>query len=146
VERTRFYARLIMTVWLLLEGSVFGLLLPKVDLKLNKDSGPALLAAAFTALAFVYPFRAALNAYQDLPAYRERAELWDLRDAYFIRHASAGELDIVAPGFSGVDGVKELDDRERHWVNKCAAAYYGVNTIRVLSIPDEFLQEVLREN
>ena len=146
VDRARFFAAFLMIAVFMFEGMLVGIWLSRVRLSALRFSYLPDISILVLLIAACYPFRAALNAYQDLPAYRERAELWDLRDAYFIRHASAGELDIVAPGFSGVDGVKELDDSERHWVNKCAAAYYGVNTIRVLSIPDEFLQEVLREN
>jgi hypothetical protein len=141
VERVRFYARLIMTVWLMLEGALLGWSLAGIS------AGPsnrlAVLAGSvlFTAIVVVYPFRAAVQAALKIPEYSERAALWDARDDYVRRLAESGERDLVVPGFSGVYGVKELDDYETHWVNLCAAEYYGVNSIRTVSVPDEYLWE-----
>jgi len=141
VERVRFYARLIMTVWLMLEGALLGWSL--ADLpggRLNRlvVFGGSIL---FTAISAFYPFRAAIQAALKIPEYSERAALWDARDDYVRRLAESGESDLVVPGFSGVYGVKEWDDYETHWVNLCAAEYYGVNSIRTVSVPDEYLWE-----
>ena len=143
VERMRFAARWTIVLCLMLEGGMFGLLLS------GRSYGYAAVriaaAGLFSIIAIVYPLRAAVNIHQDVPEYRERAELWDLRDAYIVKHAALGETDIVVPGFSGVYGIKELDDDQNHWVNICAAQYYGVHSIRTVPVPDEYLREFFSE-
>jgi hypothetical protein len=145
VERMRFAARWITILCLMLEGGMFGLLLQDVSLKPYRYVASITVAALFLTIAIIYPVRAALNIYHDVPEYRERAWLWDLRDAYILQHAALGEMDIVVPGFSGVYGIKELDDDQNHWVNICAAQYYGVNSIRTVPVPDEYLREFFSE-
>lgn len=146
VERARFLARTLLISSFMLEGALLGLLLEHVQFKPNKALGKWFVMTVFAVVAVVYPLRAAVNLYKsDIPEYRERAKLWDLRQDYIIRHAEAGERDIVIPGFSGVYHVKELDSNPNHWVNLCAAQYYGVDSIRVVSVPDEKIQEFLNE-
>jgi hypothetical protein len=144
VERMRFAARWVMTLCLMFEGGVLGLLLSR-RLSSQRYLWQAGAACLFLILAIFYPLRALLHVYGDVPEYRERAELWDLRDDYIHRHASLGETEIVIPGFSGVYGVKELDDDATHWVNMCAAEYYGVNSIRTVPVPDEYLRDFFSE-
>ena len=98
----------------------------------------------FFVLAF-YPFRAGLQILQDHSAYRLRAELWDKRDSIIRNLQAEGETDLVVIQFDGIDGVKELDVYETHWVNRCAAAYYHVNSIRALPIPGEYIPEYFGE-
>ncbi|RJP51739.1 MAG: hypothetical protein C4557_07440 [Anaerolineaceae bacterium] len=146
VERARFLARSILIAAFMLEGALFGLLSEHIQFKSNKVLGQWVVMVVFALIAIVYPLRAAVNLYKsEVPEYRERAELWDLREDYIIRHAEAGEKDIVIPGFSGVYHVKELDNNPDHWVNLCAAQYYGVDSIRAVSVPDENLLEFLNE-
>jgi hypothetical protein len=146
VERMRFMGRSIMTAGLMLEGALFGLLLQNMQFKFNRVFGRLAIGALFAVIAIVYPLRAAWSVYRDkVPEYSLRAELWDLRNAYIIRHASRGEEDIIVPGLSGVYGIKELDDNQNHWVNNCAAQYYGVNSIRAVPVPDEYMEGYLSE-
>jgi hypothetical protein len=145
VARMRFAARLVMSICLLLEGSLLGILLAQIHTRSNRLFWQGVPAVLFAAVSILYPFRAVWQAYREIPAYRERAALWDARDAFIRRHVARGETDIVAPGLSGVDGVKELDVRETHWVNRCAAHYYGANTIRAIPVPDEFMDDVLND-
>ncbi len=141
IERMRFAARCFLTICLMLEGGLFGWLV--------RDLFPAsrrlrfAVAGLFAVIAIVYPVRAAFNLLPEIAEYRERAHMWDLRDAYIIRHAALGDVDIIVPGFSGVNGVKELDDDQTHWVNLCAANYYGVGSIRAVYVPDEYMLDYL---
>ena len=41
-----------------------------------------------------------------------------------------GETDLLIVQLDGVEGVKEMEITEKHWVNRCAAKYYEVNSIR----------------
>jgi hypothetical protein len=146
VERARFLARTILIASLMLEGALIGLLLGHVQFKKNPALDQWVVAAAFAMVAIIYPIRAAMNIYQfDVPEYRERAEWWDLREAYIVRHAGMGEKDIVIPGFSGVYQVKEIDNNPNHWVNTCAAQYYGVDSIRAVNMSDEHILDYLNE-
>lgn len=98
----------------------------------------------FVAISTAYPLRAAFALFQNtLPEYRERAELWDLRDAYIHRRIAEGETDLFIPGFGGAHGVKELDSNPAHWINVCAANFYRVSSIQSFSTKD--LLEALSE-
>jgi len=144
VERMRFLARFLMVSAFMMDGGLIGILLKKVQLKPNPALSRWIAIALFAFISIVYPIRKAVQIYRiDLPEYSQRAEHWDLRDAFIIRHADAGEQDLIVPGFSGVYHVKELDSNPNHWVNACAARFYGVNSIRSVTVPDaEFLDFV----
>jgi hypothetical protein len=146
VERMRFLARSIMSAAFMFEGALIGLLLRDLKLNIKQDVVQWIALGLLVLTGFVYPIRAAVNVYPaSVPEYQARAEMWDLRDAYIKRHAAAGEQDIIVPGYSGVYSIKELDDNPEHWVNICAARFYGVNSIRAVSIPEEYLLEALSE-
>lgn len=146
VERMRFLARFIMTATFMLEGVMAGLLLKNLKIRLSQSQIRWVVLAVFFLMGFVYPLRAAVQVYQNnVPEYQKRAERWDLRNAYIVRHASLGEKDIVIPGYSGVHNIKELDDNPQHWVNICAAKFYGVDSIRAVTIPGEYILEYLSE-
>lgn len=146
VERMRFLARTLIIIAIMSEGALLGLLLKD---RLFRYSGRAvhwIIMILFTSLSIVYPLRAAYYIHKlDVPEYRARAELWDLREAYILRHAGLGESDLIVPGFPGLYQIKELDSDPNHWVNKCAAQYYGVNSIRSVTVPDENMLEYLNE-
>jgi len=146
VERMRFLARTLMIAAFMVEGILFGLLLKDLNFKLNREIGQWAVLIIFASLAIVYPLRTSFNIYKIyVPEYRARAELWDLREAYILRHAGLGESDLIIPGFPGLYQIKELDSDPNHWVNKCAAQYYGVNSIRSVTVPDENMLEYLNE-
>jgi hypothetical protein len=145
VERMRFLACALMTATFMIEGGIFGLLLGNYRSGFNQALSWAALIL-FVLTGILYPLRAALRVYRGVvPEYQKRAELWDLRNDYILRHAGLGEMDIVVPGYSAVDNIKELDDDPTHWVNSCAADYYGVRSIRAVTIPDEYILEYLSE-
>ena len=104
-----------------------------------------LIAAVLLGLTALYPLRAAWLTLADVPAYRQRATLWDLREAYILRRINEGETDLVIPEFPGIYGIKESDVRKDHWINKCAAKYYGVNSIRTIPMSDENLHAILKK-
>jgi hypothetical protein len=67
-----------------------------------------------------------------LPLYQERAAIWDERDIT-IREAASNGIEIVeVKGIDGrpVGGLHDLKTDGNHWVNHCAALYYGVKEIR----------------
>lgn len=142
VERMRFLAQTLLIVMLMLEGIWLGLILP--ELKFNRTIGMWAALIFFTAISTAYPLRAALNFLQNnVLEYRERAELWDLRDAYIHRHIAQGETELFVPGFGGFNGVKELDSNPKHWINACAANFYHVSSIQSFSTKN--IMEALSE-
>ncbi len=146
VERMRFLARSLIIAAAMLEGALFGLSLSRLRVKTNPGLWQWVVAALLTALAVIYPLRAAVNMYSaNASEYRHRAELWDLRNAYILRHAALAEKEVVIPSFSGVFHVKEIDNNPEHWVNVCAANYYGVESIRARTIFEEDILEYLSE-
>lgn len=142
VERMRFLARALLIATLMLDGVWLGLILP--EFKINRTIGVWAPLLLFVAISTAYPLRAAFALFQNtLPEYRERAELWDLRDAYIHRRIAEGETDLFIPGFGGAHGVKELDSNPAHWINVCAANFYRVSSIQSFSTKD--LLEALSE-
>lgn len=94
----------------------------------------------------VYPFRAAVQSYLGSEPLRTQAYWWDLRNDFILRQVHAGKRELIIPGLGGFMGVKEIDQRPDHWINNCAAAYYGLDSIRANSFRDpaemlEYLSE-----
>lgn len=146
VERARFLARVIMIAAFMLDGALIGFLFHKLNFYTKNNIFQWTAAILFVLAGLVYPFRAAVNLYQkNASEFQNRAELWDLRNEYIIRHAKSGEQDIIVPSYSGVYKIKELDDNPQHWVNRCAAGFYSINSIRVVSMPNEAILKYLNE-
>ncbi len=142
VERMRFLARTLMIATLMLEGVWLGLYLP--EFKFNRTIGVWAALLLFVVVSIGYPLRTAGSLIQkSLPEYRERAELWDIRNAFIHRHIEQGEMELYIPGFGGVYGVKELDANPAHWINACAANFYHVTSIQSFSTKN--LMEALSE-
>lgn len=128
VARARFTARVIMTLVLMLEGALFGMVLSTIR-SLQRSLLPLLLLLL---LAF-YPLRASMKIWQnELPEYQQRAVAWDARHARILAQIATGKRDIIVEQLNSFEQVKELDSDPRHWVNRCAAAYYGVESIQAL--------------
>ncbi|MBK8618723.1 MAG: hypothetical protein IPN96_16765 [Anaerolineales bacterium] len=145
VPRVQFYARLIMTIGLLADGALIGILLSQAQPKIKHPVLRSAIVILFSLVAVIYPFRAVMRAWSEIPTYRARAEDWDKRDAIIRALAAQGETDLTVIQFDGVDGTKELDTFATHWVNRCAANYYEVKSIRAIPIPSEYIDEYFNE-
>lgn len=129
VARARFTARVILTLTLMIEGAIFGMLLQKIQY-LQKSLLPLFLLLL---LAF-YPLRASLKVWKsELPQYQQRAVAWDTRHMHILEQIAEGKKDIIVEQLSGFEQVKELDSNSRHWINRCASTYYGVDTISAIA-------------
>lgn len=131
VERSRILAHVLVVTTCMLEGSLLGIWAAR---RAFLRSPIFTTAATLTLLlCSIYSFRAGIQTLrQNEPEYRERAALWDTREARIIEMKARGETDLTVVQYDGVYGTKELDTYETHWVNKCAAQYYGVNSIRAI--------------
>jgi len=134
VSRARFFAHYLMTITLMVEGGLFGVWLSQIKSSLIQSAIAKAFPVLILALTAIYPFRAALRLMQDVPAYTVRAQNWDRRDAHIYQLRDNGVINLTVPQFDGVDGVKELDSYNTHWVNRCASKYYVVGSIRAIPI------------
>ena len=84
----------------------------------------ALLVVAF------YPLRSTASVLrEELPYTQKWASAWDVRQNKIFSDKAKGMQDIVVRQLPGFGDVKELDTRSRFWVNRCAATFYGVQSI-----------------
>jgi hypothetical protein len=125
LERVRFPAHVLLVTALLLEGALLGLLAARWPLP-RWTTALAVLALTIAAL---YPLWMTRNNLKLIPEYQVRAAQWDARDARIRELAAAGEKNIVIWQLPGIAQVKDLDTRASHWINYCAAIYYGVDSI-----------------
>ncbi len=130
VERARFAGQLSLVAGLMIEGALLGILLAQWRPDFIQKLPLKLASAVLLAFAALYPLRAAWFSIGEVPAYRARAEAWDARVIQINDLIAQGETDLLIVQLDGVEGVKELEGTEKHWVNRCAAKYYQVNSIR----------------
>ncbi|HET9910070.1 MAG TPA: DUF6056 family protein [Anaerolineales bacterium] len=134
VGRARFAGRLIMTIALLAEGALLGVLLASIKTNLSQN----IYVRSFGMLALMvimfYPLRIAWQTSMQIPAYQQRAAAWDERDSEIRALSSQGVRELVVPFLSG-DPIQDLGDRREFRLNRCAAALYGVDSI--LAVPME---------
>jgi len=131
VARARFFAEVLLAALILLEGALAGAWFARFGKKFVwAQPAAALLLLALAA----YPLRAGWQLLRDdLPNYQARAADWDRREALIFEMAAQGQTDLTVYQMDGVYGAKELDTYATHWVNQCAADYYGVKSIRAIS-------------
>ena len=136
-ERAQILGRVIMTVSFLLEGALLGVLTAH-SRSLFLWRGAAFLFGSliFFVLAF-YPLRAGFSTLAEVPKYGKWTAAWDLRETEIHQSIAMGERDLVVRFLPTKGGVKELDATTTHWVNRCAAQYYNVDTIRSVPMGDQ---------
>ncbi len=86
------------------------------------------IAFIIVVLSF-YVMRGALVTLGSIPDYQIRAKAWDARAASIEQEKAAGILDVETKALDSFGRIRELSDNSKLWVNKCAAIYYGVNSI-----------------
>ncbi len=133
VERARFSGQLILVVGAMIESALFASLLAQLRPRWLAAANPKLAVSLLLAFAALYPLRAAWISLADVPVYRQRAAWWDEREAMIYLAIEQGQTNLIVQQFDGVDGVKEMDVSENHWVNRCVAKYYQINSIRAYS-------------
>lgn len=130
-ERVRMGAHFILTLWLAMAGALSGAALPGSK---NQSFARAAACLLFALLA-VHPANAALSLSGRVPFYQERASMWDQRDAEILAAVSDGARDLVVRQMDSHAGIAEYKERPDHWVNRCAARYYGLDTLRAVVPP-----------
>jgi len=133
VERARFAGQLCLVAGLMIEGALLGYLLAQLRPGIVDNLPLKLISAVLLGIAALYPLRAAWLTLAEVPEYRARAEAWDTREIQINTLIAQGNTDLLIVQLDGIHGVKELDVNQNHWVNRCAAIYYKVNSIRAVS-------------
>ena len=132
VERARFTGQLCLVAGLMIEGALLGSLLAQWRPQVIKKLHLKLIFAILLGITALYPLRAAWLALAEVPEYHARAEAWDKRETQINILVADGVTDLMIVQLNGINGVKEMDVDANHWVNKCAAVYYKVNSIRAV--------------
>jgi hypothetical protein len=126
--RARFAARLLMTMALMLEGICIGLLV--AQWKMRWSSLVSMFGLAMLMIAALYPLHTSWNLlHEKLPLYQRWAAIWDIRQNILLADKASGIQDVTTFKIYSIEGVKELDPNADHWVNRCAAHYYGFRSI-----------------
>lgn len=128
-DRALLGAQALMTCLLFLEGALSGFFLSQLAQRALPALPVRYLALLLLALASLYPLRAAWQTIHTFEFYRQRAAAWDMRDAQIRADVDAGLTEITVTELDSLHGIKEIDSDPAHWVNRCAARYYGVETI-----------------
>ncbi len=64
-----------------------------------------------------------------ISSFQKRAALWDSRDAQIQDSKRNGQSNLIVTGIDSISRIIELQPNESYWVNRCAAIYYGVDSI-----------------
>jgi hypothetical protein len=126
VPRARFGGRVLMTMALIAEGALLGILAARAQvLQSTYLRGFAIIALLL--LAF-YPMRTAWRLAEEVPVYQQRAAAWDLRESEIKALKADGVQDLVVR-FLRDEKIQDLGDHSGFRLNRCAATLYGVNSI-----------------
>jgi hypothetical protein len=66
---------------------------------------------------------------EDLQPAKEYTAFWDRRDAEIREAEKTGIADVTIPKLPIDLGFEIIEANSDHWVNRCAASYYGVDTL-----------------
>ncbi len=132
LERARFSGTVIYAAGFMGIGGLTGLLAAQSRPNFLSESLLTWMMISLFLLIILYPLRHAWLTIGLIPEYRDRGAAWDARDAYIMELKAQGQIDLLIPQLDGVYGIKEMDVEATHWVNRCAAVYYDVNSIRAI--------------
>ena len=86
-------------------------------------------------LVTVYPIRAALRTWNEIPAAQKRADIWDARKKVIEQAIGNGQDHLDLTPINSVNGIYEITSDTEFWVNTCAADYYGIKSLRAIDKP-----------
>ncbi len=135
VPRARFIGRVLMTMALITEGILLGVLASQIRINLRPAALQGFATVALVML-MIYPLRTTGRTFAEIPAYRERAAAWDAREAEIKALKAKGETDLVVR-FLSEERMQDLGDHLGFRLNRCAAALYGVDSIVAVPMPDK---------
>lgn len=129
VARARFASVILLTISLALEGGFLGILASRTrSLAGNMYVRTAVIL--LLGILIVYPLRVVPRVYAATWEYRAFAAAWDERDAFIRQSIAGGSTDLVVVQLDSIGGVGEYKGNEKDWINRCAARFYGLKTLR----------------
>jgi len=132
-QRVLVAARYVMVTVTMFEGSLLGILIGNFSSGWNAkftQHSIKIVIACFLIPASFYPLRAALLTSAQIPEYRSRAMLLDARDTKIRVAVEQGITNVVVQAVDSTHLLMELGPNVDLWVNRCAANYYGANSIQ----------------
>lgn len=126
VPRARFGGRVLMTIALITEGVLLGILAVQAR-TLQSTYLRSFAIVALLLLAF-YPLRTAERLAEEVPLYQQRAAAWDSRESEIKTLKADGVQDLIIRFLRG-EKIQDLGDHSNFRLNRCAATLYGVNSI-----------------
>ena len=117
----------ILTVTFLLIGLCAGWIFKEIFYRFEHLSNAVqIILFIFLGIYFVH---AGIRVFSEYPEYHERASLWDTRHANILEKIKQREKEILVPAIDSFYRTSELQQDPYHWVNKCAALWYGIDVI-----------------
>jgi hypothetical protein len=135
--RARFLGRVLMTLALMIDGALLGVLLSQMR-AFQSQFFRRLAMVALVILA-IYPLRTAWRTLADIPVYQQRAAAWDSREAEIRQLKAEGAEDLVVR-FLSDEISQDLGDQTDFRLNRCAAILYEVNSIVAVPMEGEELR------
>lgn len=99
-----------------------------VDPKPRKWANLVLQSLALVSLFLGVTF-SIREAIKLVPLQQQFAQAWDARDQELRALAAEGTQNAQAPMLVNAYGYSDLDNNPKHWINRCAARYYHLETI-----------------
>lgn len=128
-DRVWILGRFVMITALLIIGILTGIISHQI---LDKIVDTCLFSIIIFAFLAIYPIRVAFLELDSLRDYREQAKNWDRRHQLIVEMSQKGEEHIVVNALDSISEVYEITDDAAHWVNRCAADFYGIKSIIAL--------------
>jgi hypothetical protein len=125
-------ARVILTVGIAAISYLAGM----IYLRWRQQSEKFQLKPAQSTAAFVlvivcfYFFYGGLQTLARIPDYMNRASAWDLRAETIRTDRLAGNINQTVAAYDSMGRIREISDDPDHWVNRCAAGYYQLESIK----------------
>jgi len=128
VARARFASHFVMNFCLILAGGLLGVLASQFRLSIN-TAAIKWSALVLLGVMSLYPLYVSTKVQAAMPEYKSFASAWDQRDAVIQSAVTNGETDLVVTQLDSIGGVGEYKEDPNHWINRCAARYYRVNSV-----------------
>jgi hypothetical protein len=131
--RALFPSRFIMTGALFLDGILLGLMIHQLlpHIHFSKQTGLNLIVLLLLGATAFYPLRSAQKELATIPGYQKLAIEWDNRDAQVQIFKADHVKNIILDGIESPASLSELNPDPTHWVNRCVASFYDLETIAV---------------
>jgi hypothetical protein len=132
-------ARFCVVCTTLMFGGIVGLLARRVPWAwIDPTQKPAATAASLLVLVGLclcaVPISWQINS-SEIPSRQAWAAAWDQRDAQLRAAAARGDTSITVVALDSWETLYELGSDPKHWINTCAAGYYGLKEI--IAVPPQ---------